>query len=146
MHHTGTSKLWISLGSGIVFFILGVFASLFAFGLELDAVQFLPGFLYSALVTKIMLIIAGLILLYDSFSMRDSWGRIRVVPIIVGLLLAFIGAFPLMLDYGLLTGLPFIVNLAIPDFVLTLLLAFYGLYLIVSFFKLYLIYKMQGTL
>lgn len=146
MHSEGSAKLWITFLVGILFCTLGIFATMFALGVQLNAVTFIPGFLYSALVTKIALIIAGLLLLYDSFSMRDWSGRVRATSIIAGLVMAFIGAFPLLLDYGLLNSLPFIVNLAIPDVVLSVLLSFYGIYLIIYFFKLYGVLKMHGTL
>ena len=149
MHHgAGTIKLWITFCLGLLFTVLGIFSTLFSLGVELDAVSAIPGFLYSAMVTKIALIIAGLILLYASFSMRDLLSyRIKTTSVIAGIVLAFIGALPLLIDYGLLNdSLPFIVNLSIPNLILSLLLAFYGVYLIISFFKLFGVYKSVGSL
>ena len=94
------------------------------------------GFL-TALVVKILLVVAGLLLLIDSFKVRTMMGATKFSSILLGLIMAFAGAIPLLIDYKMIGFLPFLMNLTIPSFVLSILLAVYGLFLMVRAIQLY---------
>lgn len=87
---------------------------------------------FSLTVTKIALLIGGLFLLYDSLQMKNPLtGMVKGTSILTGLLLAIIGAIPLLIDLGWLNKqLPFIATLTINPVILQGLLVFFGLYLI----------------
>lgn len=132
--HGGTGlKLWISLALGVLFAVMGVAASLAYFGVNLP----LPVSLVTATVVEISLVIAGLLLFVDSFSIRTPMGLVKWGSIVIALLLAAIGAIPLMVKYQVLSFLPFLVKLTIPEIVLNILLAFYGLYLLFTVTQLF---------
>lgn len=88
--------------------------------------------LFSPFIVKIMLLIGGLLLLYDSFQIKNPLtGMIKGTSIIGGILLFIIGAVPLLIDTGILNKqLPFIATLSIPVTVLEGLLVFFGFYLL----------------
>ena len=126
-------KLWISLVLGILFAVMGVAATLVYFGINLP----LPVSLVTATVVEISLVVAGLVLFIDSFSIRTPMGLVKWGSIIIALLLAAIGAIPLLVKYSMLSFLPFLVKLTIPDIILNILLAFYGLYLLFTVSQLF---------
>jgi len=126
-------KLWISLALGILFTVMGVAATLVYFGMNLP----LPVSLVTATVVEISLVVAGLVLFIDSFSIRTPMGLVKWGSIIIALLLAAIGAIPLLVKYSMLSFLPFLVKLTIPDIILNILLAFYGLYLLFTVSQLF---------
>ncbi len=134
MHSGGTGiKLWVSLALGILFTLMGIVATLSFFGINLP----LPISLISDTVVEISLVVAGLLLFVDSFSIRTPMGLVKWGSIIIALLLAIIGALPLLIKNNLLGFLPFLVKLTIPPIVLNVLLAFYGLYLLFTVTQLF---------
>ena len=88
--------------------------------------------LFSPTATKVALLIGGILLLYDGFQIKNPMtGMIKGTSIFTGLLLAVIGAIPLIVDLGWLNkSLPFIATLNIPIGILQGLLIFFGCYLI----------------
>ncbi|MBU2589486.1 MAG: hypothetical protein KKA65_04595 [Nanoarchaeota archaeon] len=134
MNTGGTGiKLWISLVLGILFAVMGTAATLAYFGINLP----LPVSLITATVVEISLIVAGLVLFVDSFSIRTPMGLVKWGSVVIALLLAAIGAIPLLVKYQMLSFLPFLVKLTIPEIVLNILLAFYGLYLLFTVTQLF---------
>lgn len=129
----GTGKIWFSMLFGLFLLIFGGAATLAFFGIFLPV----PTGFMTALVVKILLIVAGLLLLIDSFKVRTMMGATKFSAILIGLIMAFAGALPLLIDYKLVGFLPFLMNLSIPNFVLSILLAVYGLFLIVRAIQLY---------
>ncbi len=121
------TKIWLSLASAVIFGASAV--SGIASGLNLS-IPFLPSFLGSELALKIFLLLAGILLLYDSFSVRNINGHMKISAIIAGLILAFLGAFPLLNQMGLLDFLPIIPTLSLSPVVFAALLLFYSLYLL----------------
>ena len=117
---------------------IGTLATLSSIGTAVP----LPEFLYSPIVVKVLIIIAGLLLLVRSFTiMRTasilSPGATGISSLVAGVLLAIIGALPLLNDFGLLYFLPFIPKLTIPPVVLGVVLGAYGIWLFVVAFKLF---------
>lgn len=88
--------------------------------------------IFSPTIIKVALLIGGLFLLYDSLQIKNPMtGMIKGATILTGLLLAVVGAIPLLIDLGWLNkSLPFIATLAIPPGVLQGLLIFFGFYLL----------------
>ncbi len=123
----GNKKVWISVASAILFGAAAISALGASFGMSFG---YLPVFLGNTLSLEIFLLLAGLILLYDSFSMRSVSGRVKFSAVIVGFLLAFLGAFPLLNQLGMLNFLPFILQFDLTSTVLAGLLLFYSLYLL----------------
>lgn len=128
-------KALLSLLIGSIFTILGGTATLSNLGINLIN---LPFFLYDPTVTKFSLLIGGLLLLIDSFSIKSFQTFMpEIGTILIGILLAIIGAVPLLLEYNLLNWLPFIIKFTIPAIVLSGILAFFGLYLMWSAVRLF---------
>ena len=121
------TKVLLSLAGAILFSASAVSAIGTAFSLS---IPFIPAFLGSDIALKIFLFLAGIVLLYDSFSFRSLRGNIKITSVVTGLLLAFLGAFPLLNQFGLLDFLPFVLNLTISPAVLAGMLLFYSLYLL----------------
>lgn len=113
--------------SAIIFGAAAVSALSANFGMS---IKFLPVLLGDALALEIFLLLAGILLLYDSFSFHSLSGRIKISAVIVGLLLAFLGAFPLLNQLGMLNFLPFVLEFDLTPTVLAGLLLFYSLYLL----------------
>lgn len=92
--------------------------------------------LFSPTATKIALLIGGLLLFYDGFQIKNPMtGMIKGTSIFTGLLLAVIGAIPLIVELGWLNkSLPFIATLNIPIGILQGLLIFFGFYLLYDAF------------
>lgn len=130
--HSGI-KLWISVIAGIIFVAIGVIASMSYLGINLP----IPAIALSAEVIEISLVVAGLLLFIDSFSIRTQMGLVKWGSIMIAILLAAIGAIPLLIKYQVLGFLPFLLELTIPPIVLGILLAFYGLYLLFTVTQLF---------
>jgi len=132
-HHNryGLRRL-LSLLLGLVFAALGVGATLGILGLSLG----IPAIVFHPQVLKISIVVAALLLFLDSFSVSME-GKFQIGSTIVALVLAAIGAVPLLMDYNVLhTILPFVPEVSIPPIVFSIMLALYGLYLIVVYTKL----------
>lgn len=120
-------KVIISFVSAIVFGASAI--SVIAARLNFN-IRFIPSFLGNELALKIFILLAGILLLYDSFGLRSLSGRINISAIIAGVLLAFLGAFPLMNQMGLLDFLPVVLKFDLSPIVLAGFLLFYSLYLL----------------
>lgn len=129
----GTGNIWFSMIFGFALLVFGGASTLAFFGILLPVPT---GFL-TALVVKILLVAAGVLLLVDSFKVRTMMGATKFSAILIGLVLAFAGALPLLIDYNLVGFLPFLMKLSIPPFVLSILLAVYGIFLVVRSIQLY---------
>lgn len=131
-------SLALTVIAGLVALGIGGLALLSNIGMEVP----LPSLVYSPIVVKVLIVIAGLLLLLRSFTiMRTASilqpGATGLTSLIAGILLAVIGAFPLLNDLSLLSFLPFIPKLTIPPVVLGAVLAAYGLWLLVVSFKIF---------
>jgi len=120
-------KVWVSFLSAIIFGTSAVSALSTYLNLNIG---YIPDFLGNDLALKIFLMLAGVILLYDSFSLRSSGGHANISSIIAGFVFAFLGAFPLLNQLGLLDFLPFVLKLTLSPAILAGLLLFYSIYLI----------------
>ena len=121
------AKVLLSLAGAVVFGASAVSAIGAALGFGMP---FIPAFLGSDIALKIFLLLAGIVLLYDSFSFRSFRGNVKITSVVTGLILAFLGAFPLLNQFGLLDFLPFVVNLTLSPAVLAGVLLFYSIYLL----------------
>ena len=128
------SKAWLDLVGGLVFSGLGIISFASNIGYPFALPSWLS-FLYNTLLIKVSLIIGGIMLFLSSFSMARGGVGGSLKPVLVGLLLAVIGAFPLMMDYKLLGFLPFSLDFTIPTVVLSGLLAAYGIYLLYASYR-----------
>lgn len=136
----GSSRpsLALTILGGIICLAIGALAVAAALSMALPV----PALVYNPIVVKVLIVLAGLLLLIRSFTiMRTASiltpGATGLTSLIAGILLAVIGALPLLNDFGLLSFLPFITKLTIPPIVLGFVLAFYGLWLLVVSFKLF---------
>lgn len=120
-------KVWISLACAVVFGAAAVSSLAARFNYS---IRVIPAFLGSDLALKIFLLLAGILLLYDAVNLRTASGHIRLSAIIAALLFAFLGAFPLLDQFGLLDFLPFVVEFTLSSAVLAGVLLFYSLYLL----------------
>ena len=123
---------------GLIGIVIGGLAIVSSLGIVLPV----PAIIYNPLVVKVLIVIAGLLLLVRSFTiMRTASilnpGSTGIGSLVAGILLAVIGALPLLYDLNLLSFLPFIPKLSIPPIVLGIILAGYGLWLLVDAFKLF---------
>ncbi|MFH1638384.1 MAG: hypothetical protein ABIB71_08215 [Candidatus Woesearchaeota archaeon] len=135
------TKRNISLLFGIIFTAYGAAALASSFGIALPV----PSMLFMQIIVEIALVAAGLLLLYDSVGMISmQTGRISFVSIITGLILAAVGAFPLLLRYGLLVFLPFNIEFSIVPQIPAALLVFFGIYLLAMYRKLRMIAYQYG--
>jgi len=87
---------------------------------------------FSPTVAKVALLLGGILLLYDGLQMKNPMtGMVKLTSIIGGLILAVVGALPLLIDLGWLNKhISFIATLNIPLGVLQGLLVFFGFYLL----------------
>jgi len=120
-------RVWISFLSAALFCASAVSALAVRFGHD---IKFIPSFLGYPLALRIFLLLAGILLLYDAFSVRNFKGHVRISYILTGFIMAFLGAFPLMNQMGMLNFLPFVVEFTLGPTVLAGLLLFYSFYLI----------------
>lgn len=95
-------------------------------------IPFLSGFFFGDLFVKIMLVVGGGFLFYDSFKIGH--GLSRLVSLLSGVLVLFIGFIPLLIHFKLLGFLPFFATLDIPLNILRGILIFFGVYLVVDAF------------
>ena len=94
--------------------------------------SFLPVFLLDDLLLKVVLVFAGLFLLYDSF--RVGYGLLRMVSFFAGVLAFLVGVIPLLIHYKLINFLPYFATLSISSNILRVILMFFGVYLIIDSF------------
>jgi len=124
---TGGSRRIIGLFVGAACIVIGITPLISL------KVPFLEALKPDAMLTfvKIAFFICGLFILYDSFAMRNPMTmRIKFASVLLGIVMAAIGAVPLAMDLKLLKFLPFLPALAINPIILEVLLAFFGAYLI----------------
>lgn len=134
----GRPSLALTVLLGLVCLVIGGLAIASSIGVNLG----IPQLVYSPIFVKILIVLAGLLLLVRSFTiMRTASilhpGATGITSLVAGILLAVIGALPLLYDLNLLSFLPFIPKLTIPPLVLGAVLAGYGLWLLVDAFKLF---------
>ena len=138
MGGAGRPSLALTVLLGLIGLAIGVLSILASSGMNVG----IPDFIYNPLVVKILIVLAGLLLLLRSFTiMRTASilnpGATGITSLVAGVLLAVIGALPLLYDLNLLSFLPFIPKLTIPPIVLGAVLAGYGLWLLAVSFKLF---------
>jgi len=99
--------------------------------LKLSIAKTLPQ-LFSRIVIEIALMVGGIILFWQGMQIKNPMtGMIKGTTMLGGLVLAAVGAIPLLIDLKLLNKyLPSIPVLTIPDFALQALLVFFGFYLL----------------
>lgn len=87
---------------------------------------------FNPMITKIVLLLGGILLLYDGFQLRNPMtGLPNYTSMFAGIVLAAVGAIPLLIDLGWVNKvLPFIATLSISPEILQGLLVFFGLYLV----------------
>ncbi|MBI4448300.1 hypothetical protein HY643_04935 [Candidatus Woesearchaeota archaeon] len=116
--------------AGLIFGALGFFSLLNDLG---RGVAGLPSMIYSLTLVKIALIILGLIILYDSF--RISYGAKKLLSIIAGLILAFLGILPSAVELDVVkASLPFNIDIVLSPLILHAVLIAYAAYLIINAF------------
>lgn len=97
-----------------------------------------PDIVYSSEVAKVALLVAGILMFIDSFHIISMHTMApSMMTRFFGLVMAFVGAFPLLMEFNLLTWLPFIPKLTVPDMVLNVMLLFFGTYLFINAFRLF---------
>lgn len=131
-------SLFLTVSLGLLGLAIGASAIVSSIGMSVP----IPSLIYSPIVVKVLIVLAGLLLLIRSFTiMRTASmlnpGSTGITSLIAGILLAIIGTLPLLNDLNLLTFLPFVAKLTIPPVVLGAVLAGYGLWLLVVSFKLF---------
>ena len=138
MGGAGRPSLALTVLLGLIGLAIGVLSIMTSSGMNVG----IPDIIYSPLVVKILIVLAGLLLLVRSFTiMRTASilnpGATGITSLVAGVLLAVIGALPLLYDLNFLSFLPFIPKLTIPPIVLGAVLAGYGLWLLAVSFKLF---------
>jgi len=91
-------------------------------------------FIFNPTTTKILLIVAALLLIYDSLSLYK--GLKRLFSIIVAAILFILSVLPVLVYRGLLDFLPFSIELIVKPFVLEAVLIAYSIYLLFNAAKL----------
>lgn len=129
-------RIILSFIFGIIVTALGILGVVSSLGFVLP----IPTFVTSIIVLKVVLALAGIMLLYDSFKM--GYGFNMILYVLAGVLLFVLGVLPFLVDFHLLGFLPFAVDLAVSPLVLGSALIAYGLYLVVNAFKIVKIYRM----
>ena len=124
-----SNKSFYSLVVGGICIFLGLVPLLSELGIDLS---FIPLVIFHPIIIKLALVLGGLFLLYDSLSV--GIGIIRLVSMMAGVVLAFVGALPLLIELKLLRFLPFIPIVDISPWMLEGVLLFFGLYLVVDAF------------
>ena len=127
MFNYGSGSKYILSGlMGIIFMILGGVPLL-----KLKYATIVP-FVFTPTATKIALLVGGILLLYYGFQIKNPMtGVVKITSMLTGLLLAIIGAMPLVIEIGWFNkSLPFIATLNIPIEILQGLIIFFGLYLL----------------
>ena len=97
-----------------------------------------PDIMYSSELAKYALLVAGVLMFIDSWHIISMHTMApSMMTRIFGLVLAFVGAFPLLVEHNLLTWLPFIPEMTVPDQVLNVMLLIFGIYLFINAFRLF---------
>lgn len=136
------TKKNLSLLFGIIFTLFGAGALATSLGIVVP----IPSVVFTQIIVEAALALAGILLLYDSVGMISmQTGRVSIGAMIIGLVLAAVGAFPLLLRYGLLVFLPFELGIVsiIPQIPAALLI-FFGIYLLIMYRKLRMIAYQYG--
>lgn len=123
--------------------ILGIICVLYGLGSFGFLFQGLPSYFFNDIGLKILLLIGGIFLLIDAFTISSRSGMYgggmygarsgNFIGVIVGVLLAVVGALPLLIEYKVLNFLPVLLVLNSNPLILAGLLIFYGGYLLVDF-------------
>jgi len=113
---------------GVVFIVLGLLSVIGNF----YDVSFLPVFFFEDLFLKIILVLGGLFLLYDSFKI--GYGMMRVVSFFAGVLVFLIGFIPILIHFKLLNFLPYFATLTLPSEFIKGIVVFFGVYLVIDSF------------
>lgn len=127
-------KRFLSFVIGAIIIVIGAIPLLNYAGVAFLAS--LPGFILSETTVRAALLIAGLLIFYDSFFIYDFNGRVKLSHLFMGLLLAVISAIPIAIQFKLVSFLPVIASLTIPAQLLQGFLIAYGAYLIYDAFLL----------
>lgn len=87
---------------------------------------------FNPMITKVVLLLGGLLLLYDGFQIKNPATLIpKYTAMLAGIVLAAVGAIPLLIETGIANKyLPFIATLSISPEILQGMLVFFGLYLV----------------
>lgn len=126
--------IW-NLITGALFTAIAGTAVLSSFGV--GTMRF-PDIAYSSEVAKYALLIAGILMFIDSWHIISMHTMApSMMTRVFGLILAFIGAFPLLVEHNLLSWLPFIPQMTVPDQILNFMLLFFGIYLFINAFRLF---------
>ncbi len=128
-------RVAITLIAGLILGALGLMTFLKSINMPLQFIPTYLSFLYNSLIIKVCLVIGGLILFTDSLSLAKK--ERKFTPIFIGLVLAILGAIPILLDYKLFDFLPITIAFKIPLSVLSGALILYGLYLIYTAIQLF---------
>jgi len=119
-------RSWLSLIFGLILSALGLIPILNSFNFLAWSIPSMP--LY---IIRVLLIIAGVLLMWDStyeiFQARAWW----ILSIVFGLPILILGVVPILFDYGIIGfNLTFI-----PDFILNIFTFLAGLVLIIDAWK-----------
>lgn len=132
-------RVIISFILGAIVIITGLIALLSNFGIQIPLPAVFVAILTNLLTLKILLVLAAIMLFYDSFMV--SRGFKKLLFIIAAFVLLLLGLLPFLLDFGLLKFLPFAFDLKINIVVVASVLIAYGVYLIINAFKIIKIYN-----
>ncbi|MFH1972201.1 MAG: hypothetical protein ABIJ18_01855 [archaeon] len=121
----GLNKI-VKPGLGVIFLVFGGY-SLYLLITKVDAWYTSP-FFYEAI-----LIIAGILLLRNVvIKFRDLEWKERAIDTIIALALTLFGLFPLGVELGLFTFLPFAVEFSNQTWLFPIIILAFGLYLVVD--------------
>jgi len=124
-------KKWLlSLIGGLIFLAYSVASIMHSLGVKILVIDFI----FNPTTTKILLIVAALLLIYDSLSLYK--GLKRLFSIIVAAILFILSVLPVLVYRGLLDFLPFSIELIVKPFVLEAVLIAYSIYLLFNAAKL----------
>lgn len=111
---------------GILVLLFGIFALL----AQLDIEYGIPLELFSQSFLEVVLVLIGVFFLREAVRHKDS-GQ-RLVHMVVGLSLFFVGIFPLFVSLGVLKFLPYYIDLTVSPFVLISLILVAAIYMILD--------------
>jgi hypothetical protein len=122
---TKDKRSLVSLILGIVFLFIGAYPLFLG---NISSIQFLSGPIQNQLFINVCLVLGGLLLFIDSWSISHGGGKL--ISIIAGLIVLAIGLVPILVfQFNISIQLPF-TNLAVFQGVL----AFFGVYLLIDAF------------
>ena len=113
-------------GIGFLFLLFGLFAFLAHFDIE----YFIPLEVFSQTFLEVVLVFIGIFFIREAVRHKDS-GQ-RLVHIVVGLCLFFVGMFPLFVTLGILKFLPYYIDLTVSPLVLPFLILIAAVYMILD--------------